>query len=189
MLRTIGSSQGLSRPKWDPQRPWEALIICHSRDRDRQEARFPGSCCGYIGLIFAWHKQGSITHLSPVWCQTTHTQENVCPHFKRKSFVFPFCGKKIVSRENRCETKEYIFLLLWLMDDPWEIGIFFVEIKGEIREPRAGFWSPWSPDTMDISVKMATTVWFRGGNCYVLGSGGSGLVTDALAWEWKRKAI
>lgn len=65
----------------------------------------------------------------------------------------------------------------------------FVEIKGEIGEPRAGFWSPWSPDTMDISVKMATTVWFRGGNCYVLGSGGAGLVTDALAWKWKRKAI
>lgn len=65
----------------------------------------------------------------------------------------------------------------------------FVEIKGEIGEPRAGFWRPWSPDTMDISVKMATIVWFRGGNCYVLGSGGAGLVTDALAWKWKRKAI
>lgn len=110
------------------------------------------------------------------------------PILKEKVLYFIYVEKKILSRENRCETKEYIFLLLWLMDDPWEIGISFVGIKGEIGEPRAGFWSPWSPDTMDISVKMATTVWFRGGNCYVLGSGGAGLVTDALAWKWKRKA-
>lgn len=58
MLGTTGSSRGFHSLNEPPEDPVSYRSSVVAKDRDREEARVPGSCCGHTGLFLPGTNKG-----------------------------------------------------------------------------------------------------------------------------------